>query len=277
VGSDPALLSVRIRRRPRLHNTVHTVAPENYFDHQLYGRSVRSRRKNGYRRFASFVVALFPGGVSVVYSVRVLVADDHDVLRRGVRAILEGNPNWKVVAEARDGQEAIEKANEFKADVAILDFSMPKSNGLEAAREILRNLAQTKILILTIHDSDVLIPEMRQAGVHGYVRKGDSDRDLISAIQTLASDRTFYLPAMTPNMHRPLKRDRGKPQPGLTTRQKEVVKLLAQGFHSGKIAEMLGINKKTVETHRQNILSRTNCRSSAELVRYAIRNAILEA
>ena len=209
--------------------------------------------------------------------VRLLIADDHDVLRRGVRTIIEENPNWKIVAEARDGQEAIERANEFKPDVAILDFSMPKSNGLEAAREILRNLPQTKILILTIHDSGVLMQEMRQAGVHGYVRKRDSDRDLISAIQALVSNETFYLPAMTPNMHRPLKRDRGKPQSGLTTRQKEIVKLLAQGLHSGKIAEMLGISKKTVEVHRQNILLRTNCRSSADLVRYAIRNAIIEA
>ena len=123
--------------------------------------------------------------------VRLLVADDHDVLRRGVRAILEENPNWKIVAEARDGQEAIERANEFKPDVAILDFSMPKSNGLEAAREILRNLPQTKILILTIHDSGVLMQEMRQAGVHGYVRKRDSDRDLISAIQALVSNKPF--------------------------------------------------------------------------------------
>ena len=99
-------------------------------------------------------------------------------------------------------------------------------------------------MILTIYDSDVLIQEVRQAGVHGYVRKRDSDRDLISAIQALVSNKTSYPPALTPNMHRPLKRDRGKPQPGLTTRQKEIVKLLAQGFHSGKIAEMLGISNE---------------------------------
>src|SRR5438309_3101475 len=124
--------------------------------------------------------------------VRLLVADDHDVLRRGVRVILEDNPNWTVVAEARDGQEAIEKANELKPDIAILDFSMPKSNGLEAAREILRSLPHTKVLILTIHDSDVLIQEMRQAGVHGYVRKRDSDRHLISAIKALVKNESFY-------------------------------------------------------------------------------------
>src|SRR5207302_4740829 len=129
--------------------------------------------------------------------VRLHIADDHDVVRRGVRAIREENPNEKIVAEASDGQQAIEKANEFKPDVAILDFSMPKSNGLDAAREILRSLPQTKILILTIHDSGVLMQEMRQAGVHGYVRKRDSDRDLISAIQALVSNETFYLPAMT--------------------------------------------------------------------------------
>ena len=121
---------------------------------------------------------------------------------------------------------------------------------MEAAREILRNLPQTKILILTIHDSDVLIQEMRQAGVHGYVRKGESERDLIPAIKTLLSNKAFYPSVMTTNIHRLRKRDHGKPQPRLTTRQREVVKLLAQGLHSEKIAEMLGISKKTVETHR---------------------------
>jgi len=154
---------------------------------------------------------------------------------------------------------------------------MPKIDGLEATREILKNLPHAKVLIFTIHDSDVLIREMQQAGAHGYIRKGESERDLISAIKTLLSNKTFYPPVMTTNMHRPRKGDRGKPQPRLTTRQKEIVKLLAQGLHSGKIAETLGISKKTVEVHRHNILSRTNCRSTADLVRYAIRNGIIEA
>ena len=209
--------------------------------------------------------------------VRFLVADDHDVLRRGVRVILEDNPDWKVVAEARDGREAIEKANEFKPDIAILDFSMPEINGLDATREIVKNLPKTKVLILTIYDSDDLIEELRQAGAHGYIRKSESDRELISAINALVNNKTFYPLVTTTNTHQSLKRVSRKPQARLTARQKEVVKLLAQGFHSGKIAEMLGISKKTVETHRQNILSRTNCRSSADLVRYAIRNGIIEA
>jgi DNA-binding NarL/FixJ family response regulator len=208
---------------------------------------------------------------------RLLIADDHDVVRRGVRTIVEDNPNWKIVAEASDGQQAIEKANEFKPDVAILDFSMPKIDGLAATREILKNLPHTKVLIFTIHDSDVLIEEVRQAGAHGYIRKSESDRDLISAIKALVGNKTFYPPAMTTNLHQPLKRDRRKPQLFLTPRQKEIVTLLAKGLRSEKIAEMLGISAKTVETHRRNILSRTNCHSTAELVRYAIRNGFIVA
>lgn len=208
---------------------------------------------------------------------RILVADDHDVLRRGVRVTLEDNPNWKVVAEASDGEEAVEKAKAFEPDLAILDFSMPKLNGLDAAREIVRSLPHTKVLILTIHDSDDLIQELRQSGVHGYIRKSESNRDhLVSAIKAVVTNKAFFPPLIAANTHRPFKSDRRQAKPRLTTRQKEIVKLLAQGIRSEKIAETLGISRKTVETHRQNIFLKTNCHSAANLVRYAIRNGIIE-
>jgi DNA-binding NarL/FixJ family response regulator len=135
----------------------------------------------------------------------------------------------------------------------------------------------TKVLILTVHDSDELIHELCQAGAHGYIRKSESDRELISAIKTLVTNKTFYPPVTPTDTHRSLKPKRRNAQPRLTTRQKEVVKFLAEGFSSAKIGKTLGITRKTVETHRQNMLSTTNSRSTAELVRYAIRNGIIEA
>jgi DNA-binding NarL/FixJ family response regulator len=212
-----------------------------------------------------------------VPELRFLIADDHHVLRRGVCAIVENNPNWRVVAEASNGREAIEKAKLFKPDVAILDFSMPEINGLDAARDVLNNLPDTKVLILTVHDNDELIEEMRRAGVHGCVLKSAPDRDLVSAIRAVLKNKTFYPTETAPTAHRPRKSDAGKPKPRLSDRQKEIVRLLAQGRKSSKIAEMLGISQKTVETHRRNIMLRTNCRSTADVVRYAIRNGIIEA
>ena len=208
---------------------------------------------------------------------RFLIADDHNVFRRGVRAVVENYPNWTVVAEACNGREAIEKAKLVKPDVAILDFSMPEINGLDAARNVLSNLPDTKVLILTVHENDELIDELRRAGVHGYVLKSAPDRDLVSAIKTVLKNQTFYPAATTPAVHRPRKSDGGNSKPRLSDRQKEIVRLLSQGRSSAKIAEMLGISQKTVETHRRNIMLRVNCRSTAELVRYAIRNRIIEA
>ena len=208
---------------------------------------------------------------------RFLIADDHNVFRRGVRAVVENYPSWTVVAEACNGREAIEKAKFVKPDVAILDFSMPEINGLDAARNVLSNLPDTKVLILTVHENDELIDELRRAGVHGYVLKSAPDRDLVSAIKTVLKNQTFYPAATTPAVHRPRKSDGGNSKPRLSDRQKEIVRLLAQGRSSAKIAEMLGISQKTVETHRRNIMLRVNCRSTAELVRYAIRNRIIEA
>ena len=208
---------------------------------------------------------------------RFLIADDHTVLRRGIRTIVENYPNWTVVAEASNGREAIEQAKFCKPDVAILDFSMPEINGLDAARDVLTNLPGTKVLILTVHDNDELIEEMRRIGVHGYVLKSAPDRDLVIAIKATLKNHSFYPVAPAPAIHQPRKREGGKPKPRLSNRQKEIVSLLAQGRSSRTIGEMLGISQKTVETHRRNIMLRANCRSTADLVRYAIRNRIIEA
>ena len=198
-------------------------------------------------------------------SVRLLVAAGHEVLRIGVRVLLENNPDWEVVAEASDGQQAIEKAKEFRPDIAILDFSMPGANGCEATREIVNNLPDTKVLMLTIYDGDKLIDKMQRAGAHGCLRKADVSRDLIRAITAVMKNRTFYAPEKATSTHR------------LTTRQREIVELLVQGRTSEEVAQSLGISTKTVEAHKNNIHLRTHCHTMAHLVRYAIRNGIIVA
>jgi DNA-binding NarL/FixJ family response regulator len=210
-------------------------------------------------------------------SVRLLVAGGHEILRIGVRAILANNPDWTVVAEASDGQQAIEKAKEFRPDIAILDFNMPGTNRFDAAQEIVKNLPDTKVLMLTIYDGDALIEEMQRAGAHGCLRKADVSRDLICAIETLLQKKRFYPPAVTTIRQRGPRTGDQKPLPSLTARQKEIVRLLVQGRTSKEIAATLGISVKTVETHRNNIHLRTNCHTMAYLVRYAIRNGIIVA
>jgi DNA-binding NarL/FixJ family response regulator len=210
-------------------------------------------------------------------SVRLLVAAGHEVLRIGVRTLLENNPDWKVVADASDGQQAIEKVIEFRPDIAILDCSMPGSNWMDAGGEIVKSLPGTKVLMLTVYDSDTLIEEMQRAGAHGCLRKADASRDLISAIKTLLRNKEFYPQRLTSITHRGSKIGDQKPLPSLTARQREIVKLLAQGRSSEEIALTLGISVKTVETHRHNIHVRTECYKMAHLVRYAIRNGIIEA
>lgn len=210
-------------------------------------------------------------------SVRLLVAAGHEVLRIGVRILLENNPDWKVIAEANDGQQAVDRANKVRPDIAILDSSMPGKNGLDAAREIVKSFPDTKVLMLTIYDGETLIEEMQRAGAHGCLRKADVSRDLILAIKTLLQNKEFYPQRLTSITHRGSKIGDQKPLPSLTARQKEIVRLLAQGRSSEEIAAALGISVKTVETHRHNIHLRTECYKTAHLVRYAIRNGIIEA
>jgi DNA-binding NarL/FixJ family response regulator len=219
-------------------------------------------------------------------NLRLLVADDHDVVRKGVRTLLEEQPGWEVAAEAADGREAVEKAKLVQPDVTILDLSMPELNGLEAAREILKTV-QTKILILTMYDSDPLIRQTLEAGARGYLLKSDAGKDLVSAVDALRRNKTFFTPKVAQMvlegyLGRPTKENEGEDSTRknglrLTARQKQILQLLAEGKSSKEVAVALSISVKTAETHRANIMRRLDCHSVTELVRYAIRNHIIEA
>ena len=218
-------------------------------------------------------------------NLRLLVADDHDVVRKGVRTLLEEQPGWEVAAEAADGREAVEKAKLVQPDVTILDLSMPELNGLEAAKEILKTVP-TKVLILTMYDSDPLIRQTLEAGARGYLLKSDAGRDLVSAVEALRRNKTFFTPKVAQMvlegyLGRPSKENdeenNRKNGLRLTARQKQILQLLAEGKSSKEVAVALNISVKTAETHRANIMRRLDCHSVTELVRYAIRNHIIEA
>ena len=213
-----------------------------------------------------------------------LVADDHVVVRKGVRILLEEQPGWEVVAEASNGREAVEKAKLVRPDVTILDLMMPELNGLEAAREILKSVP-TKILILTMYDSDPLIQQTLEAGAQGYVLKSDAGWDLVSAVDALRRDKTFFTPkvaqmVMEGYLGRPPKTnedDSRKAGLRLTARQRQILQLLAEGKSSKEVAAALNISVKTAEVHRCNIMRRLDCHSVVQLVRYAVRNHVIEA
>ena len=216
-------------------------------------------------------------------ALRLLVADDHDVVRKGLCALLQEQPGWVIAGEASDGRDAVEKAKKLKPDVTVLDISMPLLNGLEAARQILKDVSTTKILILTMHDSDTLIREVLNAGARGYVLKTDAGVDLVNAVDALRRNKTFFTPKVAQMvLDGYLKKD-VRPEevnaPGarLTPRQREIVQLLAEGKSSKEVAVALNLSVKTAETHRANIMRRINCHSVTEIVRYAIRNKIIEA
>jgi DNA-binding NarL/FixJ family response regulator len=214
---------------------------------------------------------------------RVLIADDHDLMRRGLKALVESHPGWQVCDEAHTGREAVEKAAASKPDVVILDISMPELNGLEAARSIRKTSPSTEILILSVHYSDQLILDILKAGVHGYILKSDSDRDLISALERLANHKSFFTVKAAEMMLTNFKHSGSQPDldhlPGnrLTVREREVVQLLSEGKSSKEVASLLGISVKTAETHRANVMRKLEIHSVSELVRYAVRNQIIEA
>ena len=217
--------------------------------------------------------------------VRLLLADDHEIVRKGLRALLEAEPGWQVAAEAADGRDAVEKAQQIKPDIAILDISMPSLNGLEATRQIVKGISQTKVLVLTMHDSDPLIQQVLEAGARGYLLKSDAARDLVAAVDALRRNKTFFTPKVAQLVLEGYldknPRESSSPEGGssssLTDRQREIVQLLAEGKSSKEVASALGLSVKTAETHRANIMRRLDCHSVTALVRYAIRNHIIEA
>jgi DNA-binding NarL/FixJ family response regulator len=216
-------------------------------------------------------------------NIRILIADDHDLMRRGLKALVESHPNWQVCDEAHTGREAVARAEQAKPDVVILDISMPELNGLEAARSIRKASPNTEILILSVHYSDRLIREIVEAGVRGYIMKSDSDRDLIDALEKLANHEPFFTSKAAEMMlarfnhsgsHSCMKETVGE---RLTAREREIVQLLSEGRSSKEVASFLGISVKTAETHRANVMRKLDIHSVSELVRYAVRNQIIEA
>ena len=215
-------------------------------------------------------------------TLKLLLADDHEVVRRGLRSILETQRDCEVVGEAADGRQAVALVKELNPDIVILDISMPALNGLEATRQILKIRPQTKILILTVHESDPLIRDVLDAGARGYILKTDAGRDLITAVESLRRNKTFFtsrvsqmiLDGFLKGDSRPTSSDGGGIR--LTPRQREIVQLLAEGKSSKEVAVALDLSVKTAETHRANIMRKLDCHSVSEVVRYAIRNKIIE-
>ncbi|MDQ7910599.1 response regulator transcription factor [Phytohabitans sp. ZYX-F-186] len=211
---------------------------------------------------------------------RILLADDHALVRRGVRLILDGEPDLAVVAEAGDGAEAVEKARATRPDLAILDIAMPRLTGLQAARELTRLQPELRILILTMYDNEQFFFEALRAGASGYVLKSVADRDLLQACRAAMRDEPFLYPgAVNALIRNYLDRARhGEPVPAkaITDREEEVLKLVAEGHSSKQIAEILVISVKTVERHRANMLQKLGLKDRLELTRYAIRAGLIE-
>src|SRR3984957_14700471 len=215
--------------------------------------------------------------------IRILIADDHDLMRRGLRALLESHPGWEICGEAANGREAVSLTEELKPDIIILDITMPELNGVDAARRILRSTPETEVLLLSVHYSDQLIREILEAGIRGYIVKSDSDRDLVIAVEALANHKPFFTPRATElilnHLHRRPNDPADPPETigeRLTTREREVVQLLSEGKSSREVATVLSISVKTAETHRANIMRKLEIHSVSELVRYAVRNQIIE-
>jgi DNA-binding NarL/FixJ family response regulator len=213
--------------------------------------------------------------------VRILIADDHHVVRTGLRSLLESRRGWQVCGEAANGREAVEKAGTLKPDVAVLDIAMPLLNGVEATRQIRKLSPKTEILILTMHQSELLVQEVLEAGARGYILKDDADRNLVMAVDALHRHQP-YLSSRVSEVasHAEVKIGAGGSgarlsRRRLTPREREILQLLAEGKINKEVADLLGISVKTAETHRANIMLKMGFHSITELVHYAVRNKII--
>jgi DNA-binding NarL/FixJ family response regulator len=211
---------------------------------------------------------------------RIIVADDHELIRRGIRQLLASRPAWKVVAEASNGRDAVCCTQQLSPDLVILDLSMPELTGLQAAQEIARLETKTEVILLTMHDSEEIIREALKAGVRGFVLKTDADRDLVDAVEAVAKHRQFFTPrvadlVLTGFLAAKLRPHAASESAQLTLREREVVQHLAEGRTSKEIASLLKISVRTTECHRININRKLNFTSVADLVRYAVRNGIV--
>jgi DNA-binding NarL/FixJ family response regulator len=211
---------------------------------------------------------------------RILIADDHEVIRRGLKTLLSAKPGWVVCAEAATGRDAITKAEQHRPDIAVMDIAMPELNGLEAGRKILKMLPKTEILVFSAHYSDQLVREVIEAGARAYVLKSDADQDLFPAIEALVNHRPFFTAGdaeiLINDAFREDSLPMGMKHKHLTSREREVVQLVAEGRSSKEVAGLLGISTKTAETHRANLMRKLELHSAVDVVRYAVRNTIIE-
>jgi DNA-binding NarL/FixJ family response regulator len=213
---------------------------------------------------------------------RILLADDHDLTRAGLRYLLEKQKDWSVCAEASDGRKAVELVETFNPDIAILDMSMPEMNGLEATRHISKSQPHTKVLIYTMHETESIIVDALEAGAQGIVLKSDAGQNMITAVESIAKGRRFFTSRVAETVVEAYLSRKSNVEPDhhsqviLTTREREVVQLLAEGKSNKEVADRLGISARTAEGHRAEIMRKLRFESLAQLIRYAIRNSIVQ-
>jgi DNA-binding NarL/FixJ family response regulator len=207
--------------------------------------------------------------------VRILIADDHGIVRKGLRALLQSKRGWKICAEVANGRQAVERAGALKPDVAILDISMPQLNGVEAARQIRKVSPGTETLILSMHRSEKLVREAIEAGARGYLAKDDADDHLLGAVDALRRHHSYFASKIAVAAARAKTANGESRRSVLTARQREIIQLLAEGKSNKEVASILNISVKTAETHRANIMMRLDLHSFADLMHYAIRNEII--
>jgi DNA-binding NarL/FixJ family response regulator len=213
--------------------------------------------------------------------VSVLLADDHEVLRRGLRQIIEDQPGWTVCGEAGNGREAVELATKEKPDIAVIDISMPELNGLEATRQIRKASPRTEVLVFTMHENENLVREVLSAGARGYLMKSDAARHIVAAVDALSRHKPFFTSNVSETLLEGFLRagtrsDGDVDRETITPREREIIQLLAEGHSNKAVATKLGISVKTAETHRATIMRKLGASSVVEIVRYAIRNGIAQ-
>lgn len=209
-------------------------------------------------------------------AVRILIADDHGIVRKGLRALLQLKRGWKICAEVSNGRLAVQKAQALKPDIAILDISMPQLNGIEALRQIRKVSPATETLILSMHRSEKIVRDAIEAGARGYLAKDDADNNLLAAVESLRHHQPYFTSKIAIAAAEERAVNAGKSRRGaLTPRQREIIQLLAEGKSNKEVASILSISVKTAETHRANIMLRLDLHSFADLMHYAIRNEII--
>jgi DNA-binding NarL/FixJ family response regulator len=209
---------------------------------------------------------------------RIIIVDDHDAIRRGVRQLLDTKPYYQVVGEASDGRSALELAREARPDIAILDYSIPELNGLDLSHALKREFPRIEILVYTMHDREEIIMEVLRAGVRGFVLKSDTEKHLIAALDALSIHRSYFSGAISDTLLDQFLESKPQSSAGsLTHREREVVQQVAEGRINKEIAQRLTISVKTVETHRASAMRKLKLRTTADLVRYAVRNQLIQA